>query len=208
MKTTLVLGSTGKIGHLLTKKLIDKKYRVVALVRNPNKLTTQSSNLKIIQGDVASKSDLENALMGVDVVVSVLGHGFRTSYPIQKRTMESLMPVMHKMNIKRLIAITGSDLFIKGDSDPLYARLQRRLFSFVDPYRMNDAIDQQGIIEKSNLDWTVIRTPVHSNGETVAVKVINKKPFLWQKISREVVVEFIIECIEKKSFIRQSPIII
>jgi putative NADH-flavin reductase len=155
MKTILILGSTGKIGSLLTKKLLEKKYFVTALVRNPNKLTIQSSNLKIIQGDVSSSKDLGIALNNVDAVISVLGHGFRTPFPIQKRTMEVLIPVMEDKEIKRLITITGSDLLVEGDEYPLYAKLQRKIFSLVDPYRMADAVDQQKILEKSNLDWTV-----------------------------------------------------
>ncbi len=207
MKNILILGSTGKVGQLLTKKLLEKKYFVTALVRNPNKLTIHSSNLKIIQGDVSISKDLAIALNNVDAVISVLGHGFRTPFPIQERTMEVLIPAMEDKKIKRLITITGSDLLVEGDEYPLYAKLQRKLFSMVDPYRMNDAVNQQKILEKSNLDWTVIRTPVHSNAKRTRANITNKKPYLWQTIARATVVEFIADCIESSDYIRKSPII-
>ncbi len=107
----------------------------------------------------------------------------------------------------RLITITGSDLLVDGDNLPLYARFQKKLFLLVDPYRMNDAIDQQKMLEKSNLDWTVVRTPVHNNRSRTDVRVTNKKPFLWQTISRKAIVGFIVECIEENSYVRKSPII-
>ena len=121
--------------------------------------------------------------------------------------MEVLIPVMEDKKIKRLITITGSDLLIEGDEYPLYAKLQRKIFSLVDPYRMADAVDQQKILEKSNLDWTVVRTPVHSNAKRTQARITSKKPYLWQTIARATVVEFIVDCIESSDYIRKSPII-
>ncbi len=208
MKKILILGSTGKIGQVLTKRLLEKNHSVTTLVRNPNKLTLRSEKLKIVKGDVANIHDLKSVLKDVDVVVSVLGHGFRTSFPLQKKTMEVLIPTMTEKKIQRLLTITGSDLLVDGDNYPLYAQLQRKLFSIVDPYRMTDAVDQQKLIEQSNLDWTVIRTPVHNSGAKIRSKVTEKKPFLWQTIPRKTVVEFIVDCIENNSYIRKSPIIV
>lgn len=208
MKSILVLGATGHLGKVLVKLLLDSNYYVVVLVRNSKKLTLTHNNLKIIQGDVTDTHDLSKAVSGVTVVISVLGHGFRTHFPIQKKTMAVLLPLLEKNNIKRFITVTGAGLRVKGDPYSFTAAFSEKLFYLVDPYRMSDAKNQQRLIEKSDLDWTVVRTPVHNNkqSETISSVGFTQAP-LWRTLSRVAVSIFILKCIEKNQFIRKAPII-
>jgi len=204
-KTICVLGATGKLGQVVVNELA-MQYKIKALVRNPQKIYS-SSNVAVLKGDVTNVNDLKKALQDVVAVVSVLGHGFRTPYPIQEKTMTVLIPLMEKMKIKRLITVTGSDLFIVGDVESPILQIQRKLLSTIDPYRMHDAINQQRLLEKSSLDWTVVRTPRHTNKQPSVVKVENKKPLLINSVSRVAIADFVRECIEKDTWIRKSPII-
>lgn len=208
MKSILVLGATGHLGKVLVKLLLDRNYYVVVLVRNSKKLTLEHDNLKIIQGDVTDMHDLSKAISGVTTVISVLGHGFRTRFPIQEKTMAVLLPLLEKNNIKRFITVTGAGLRVKGDPYSFTAAFSEKLFNLVDPHRMSDAKNQQRLIEKSGLDWTVVRTPVHNNkkGGTISQVGLTQAP-LWKTLSRVAISKFIIDCIKKNQFIRKSPII-
>jgi putative NADH-flavin reductase len=208
MKNILVLGGTGNLGQILIKNCLDKNYSVIALVRNPHKMRITNKNLKIIQGDVTDSNDLSNALSNVEIVISVLGHGFRTSFPIQEKTMSKLFPLMEKNKIKRFITITGAGLRIKGDPHSYIVNISEILFNIIDPYRMNDAKNQQLLIEKTNLDWTVVRTPIHNDGEKKTVSHVGlSQPPIWKKISRISISNFMINCIENNEWIKKSPII-
>jgi putative NADH-flavin reductase len=208
MKKILVLGATGHLGKILVNMLLNKNYIVVALVRNTKKLDIKHKNLRIIQGDVTDSNDLLNALSNINVVISVLGHGFRTRFPIQEKTMNSLFPLMEKNKINRFITITGAGLKIKGDPNSFIADFSEKLFYLVDRYRMQDAKNQQQLIEKTNLDWTVVRTPIHNNknNETVVQSGFTQPP-LWKTVSRFTISKFIIDCIENNLWIKKAPII-
>lgn len=208
MKNILVLGATGHVGKVLVKLLLDKNYSVVVLVRNSKKLNLKHKNLTVIQGNVMDDNDLSNALFKVTIVISVLGHGFRTSFPIQEKTMIKLFPLMEKNKIKRFITVTGAGLKVEGDPYSCIANISEVLFNVLDPHRMSDAKSQQLLIEKTNLDWTVVRTPIHSNKDNEIISSAGfAQPPLWKTISRVALSKFIIDCIEKNQFIKKAPII-
>ena len=208
MKNILILGASGHLGKVLVKYCLEKNYSVVTLVRNPKKINLTHDNLKIINGSVADKNDLKKVFSNIDVVVSVLGHGFRTSFPIQEKTMINLFPTMEKNRVKRFITVTGAGLKMKGDPHSYTADISEKIFNIVDPYRMKDAKNQQILIEKSNLDWTVVRTPVHNNSNNQIISKIGfNQPPAWKTISRTAISRFIIDCIEHNQWIKKAPII-
>lgn len=208
MKKILVLGATGHLGRVLVDHLLKNNYSVVALVRNPDKIKKLDKNLTIIKGSVTDQRDLKEALEEVEVVISTLGHGFRTSYPIQEKTLEALIPLMEEGRIKRFITITGAGLIVNGDPPSLIGKFSELLLSFIDPYRMNDAKRQQSLLEKSRLDWTVVRTPIHSDRAGQEISHIGyQQPRPWSTISRKTIAEFMIKCLEEKIYIQKSPII-
>lgn len=208
MNNILILGATGKLGRIILSTSLEEKFNVTVLIRDINKLNIENNNLKIIQGQVTLESDLSLALKNIDVVISTLGHGFRTKFPIQENTLKILLPLMKKNNINRLITITGAGLRTNNDPNSLTLNISEKLFSFLDPYRISDAKNQQDLLEKSALDWTIIRTPLHSNKGNIKIKYAGfKQPKPWQKVSRKAISNFMIECIRENKWIKKSPII-
>jgi len=208
MKNILILGGTGKLGKILIVYLLEKNLKVITLIRNPDKLNISNKNLIIIKGDVTNKHDLEEALKNVDIVISALGHGFRTKYPIQEKTLINIIPLMEKLKIRRFITVTGAALKTKNDSNSFTLLFTEKLFGLIDPYRINDARTQQGLLEKSDLDWTVVRTPVHKDGKSEKLNNIGyRQPLPWSKLSRNTIVEFILNCVIEDKWIKESPVI-
>lgn len=208
MQKVLVLGATGHLGKVIVDRLIERNYHVVALVRNPQKIAKAPKELTVIKGNVTDKNSLENALNNTDVVISALGHGFRTSYPIQEKTMAILLPLMGQKHISRLITITGAGLIVKGDPPSLIATLSKIAFPLIDPYRMSDAKKQQELLEKSTINWTVVRTPIHNSKSSQKITHVGyTQPKPWATLSKKAIVEFMIDCIEKNNYIRKSPIV-
>ena len=72
----LVLGATGRTGHLFTRKALEDGHAVTAYVRNPDKalsLLGAHQNLTIVQGTLDDAERLAAASSGQDVMVSILG---------------------------------------------------------------------------------------------------------------------------------------
>lgn len=208
MKQILLLGATGKLGTVITESLLAHKYVVVALVRNPQKLKISNENLLVYKGDVTNTNDIENALKNTEVVISTLGHGFRTANPIQEKTLVTLLPLMQKNSVKRFITVTGAALVCNGDPNSFTATITEQLLTIIDPYRMKDAQKQQKLLEECSLDWTVIRTPINNNRSNQTIAHVGlSQPYPWQTISRKAIADFMLACIEQKTWIRQCPII-
>jgi len=208
MKKILILGSTGKLGKVLVSFLLIKNIKLVVLVRNPEKLDIKNNNLEIIKGDVTNPKDLHDALEGINVVISVLGHGFWTKFPILKNSLENLIPLMEEKGIKRFISVSGAGLKTKNDRNSFTLNFSQRLFRVIDPYRIKDAEDQQRLLEKSNLNWTVVRTPVHENKNSGNISYSGfKQPFIWKRVSRLAIAKFIHDNLNDEKWYKKSPII-
>jgi dihydroflavonol-4-reductase len=65
-----VTGSTGLLGHNLTRQLLESGWTVRALVRSPKKAAQlfQGLNLEIVEGDMENVAGFTHALSGVDAV--------------------------------------------------------------------------------------------------------------------------------------------
>lgn len=77
MKTALVTGATGFVGHHLVSRLVSRGYKVKVLVRNP--LNTHFSpeidgQLIKLKGDITKFSDVLSSIESCDVVYHLAGH--------------------------------------------------------------------------------------------------------------------------------------
>ena len=64
-----MIGATGLVGSYILKSLLEKYY-VVALVRHPLPKDIKSPYLTVKMGDVMKDDVLDDALKGIDIVVS------------------------------------------------------------------------------------------------------------------------------------------
>jgi len=72
----LLSGATGRLGTLLTKRLVNRGLEVRALTRDPARAQHLNADLvTVVRGDVRDPASLALAADGVDVVVSAM-HGF------------------------------------------------------------------------------------------------------------------------------------
>ena len=68
MTTVFVTGASGKIGMELTKRLLDRGYSVVALVRNRAKLPLENKNLVIVEADILDTGKYIDDIRNCDYV--------------------------------------------------------------------------------------------------------------------------------------------
>ena len=68
----LILGATGRTGKHAIPLALARGYRVVALVRNPAKISVKSEGLTIVKGLPTDIDDVRKAMKGCDAVLSLL----------------------------------------------------------------------------------------------------------------------------------------
>ncbi len=70
-----VFGATGKVGTQFVEQALRAGHQVRACVRNRAKLSQSvTQRVEVFEGDVLNMADVEQAVAGVDVVVSCLGN--------------------------------------------------------------------------------------------------------------------------------------
>jgi uncharacterized protein len=107
MKIAL-FGATGHIGQAILEEALSRGHHVVAIVRDPARLTTSSDALTIGKGDVAHPSGWIDAIHGVDLAIASLSarrSGDLDSVPANATTLLDQLP---QAGISRLLWVGGA----------------------------------------------------------------------------------------------------
>ena len=100
----LVLGATGRTGHLFARKALEVGHAVTAYVRNPDKalsLLGSHQNLTIVPGALDDAERLSAASSGQDVMVSILGQKATVREFLSSTFMQEHLPLIMQ-------AVTGA----------------------------------------------------------------------------------------------------
>ena len=154
MKIAL-FGATGHLGQGILHEALSRGYDVVAVVRDPSRLTQHSDKLEVVTGDVAQPASWLDAVRGADAVVASLSarrDGNPDSIPANAGVLLDNLP---KAGVKRLLWVGGAGSLevapgVKVLDDP----------HFPDAWKP-EAIAQSKALDmfrasKADVDWTYI----------------------------------------------------
>src|SRR6266446_4330200 len=125
MQNVLITGGAGYVGHLLTPRLLSEGYHVTVYdqlyfgCRLPN-----SSDLKVIQGDIRDTPKLAEALVGQDAVLHLACISNDASFELDEKLSESinydcfepLVVAAKKAGVKRFVYCSSSSVYGVSDS--------------------------------------------------------------------------------------------
>ena len=150
---------------------------------------------------------LAPAVQGQDAVISALGRGtsFKSTSLIE-RTVPAIVSAMQIHGVRRLIFISALGV---GDSirdAPLFPRLMFRLL-LSDIYA--DKAAGEELIRKSNLDWTLVRPALLTNGPLTGKYRVGERLDLrgMPKIARADVAHFVLGQLGDTAYVRKAPLI-
>ena len=204
----LIVGATRGIGRQLLEQTLTSGHTVTALVRNPQKLSTQSERLKIIQGDILDSDSVALAMAGQDAVCCTIG----VKVPWIRVTVfsegtKNLLQAMERSGVKRLVCVTGIGA---GDSKGHGGFLYDSIFL---PFLLRtiyaDKDRQESLIKASGVDWTIVRPGFLTNGPlTEHYRILtNMAGVTAGRISRADVAHFMLKALESKHYLRQTPLL-
>ena len=211
MKRILIIGASSGIGLSATKVALANGHYVKAFARRIKSINVNHSNLEKIAGDALNPDDIDKALQEVDVVIQSLGVPLDLKLitgPINlfSQSTKILLRAMNEKSINRLISITG---FGAGESRSSINAFQRIAFEAIFGRAYRDKDIQEQLIKSSDLDWTIIRPGVLTNSSSQVPKVL-VEPKEWRNgcVSRATVATFLIQQIESKDLIGESPVLV
>lgn len=201
----VVFGASGGTGLEVVKRLLGKDYRVVAFVRDPARFPFKDSErLAAFRGDVLNQEQVDAVIAGCDAVVSVLGAKLTNKNTfICSKGIRNIIAAMKKTGAKRLIA--QSAYGVKETRKGFGVGLA--WFVLGDIMRDKELMEDE--IERSGLDWTIVRPVKLTNGRFTgaARRGTDLKIRFPYSISRTDVADFIVSELVDQRYVKQKVII-
>ena len=103
----LVLGATGSVGQQILRLGTERGHQLTALVRNPEKLKSWKSRVRIVKGDALDKDAVEQAVRGQEAAIYAIGIKTIGRTTLFSESTRILIDAMERSRVKRLVCITG-----------------------------------------------------------------------------------------------------
>jgi len=191
MKKILIVGAHGQTARIVTDKLLaDSDVELRLFLRNSERLNEYNDNsrVELIDGDVLDTDALAAVMADVDLVYSNVGG---TNLADQA---ESIIKAMDQAGQKRLIFISSLGAYheVPGKFGEWN---ESAIASFLPGFRKSAEL-----IEKSDLDYTMIRPAWMDNNDEIDYETTQKnEPFKGTEVSRKSIADFVIKLINDPS---------
>jgi putative NADH-flavin reductase len=195
----VVLGATGGTGLELIKLALERNHSVTAFVRSPERLNGFDGSIEVIKGDLLSRSELESAIKGHDVVLSAFGPR-EDRGRVWRQSAVALAEAMERSGVRRVVALSVAFLFKDSILPPAFI-LGRLFFRDI----VNNAAQMEEVFINSDLDWTIVRPSRLTDKRYTGRYRVREGhlPNLGLTVSRADVADYMIKTVEKGSAIRK-----
>ena len=164
-----IFGATGGTGTYLTEQALAAGHEVIAVVRDPARLTVRTSSttpdrqLQVIAADVMDPASVIPAVTGADAVLTAIGPRGAGATTVSQDSVRSIIAAMQKAGTRRLLTVSGSIVADEGESP--YLRLIKPVVrrSFL-RHVCADMRAAETEVEATDLDWTIMRPPRLTEG--------------------------------------------
>lgn len=184
MTKVLVLGAAGRIARLATREfLTDTDAELTLYLRNAGRLRiTDPAREHLVDGDVTDAPTLRGALEGQDVVYANLA-----GRDIEEQARD-VVAAMDSAGARRLIWISTLGIY-----DEVPGAFGRWNHEQLDGGYLETYAAAAGVIEASDLDWTIIRPAWLTDTDEVDYETTRKgEPFRGTEVSRRSVADLVV----------------
>jgi putative NADH-flavin reductase len=203
-----IIGASRGIGAELLKAAIAAGHEVTALVRDPDKLNTNTPRLKVIKGDILDPSSVAAAIAGQEAICVCIGiPPTRKPVDVFSRGTQNILNAIAKESNQKLILVTGIGAGdSKGHGGFFYDRILNPLLletNYADKDRA------ESIVKASNVEWLIVRPGFLTNDpRTGKYRVIdNLFGVTAGKISRADVADFILKQLASPTHFGKTPLV-
>jgi uncharacterized protein YbjT (DUF2867 family) len=166
MTNVLVLGANGQVARNTTSFFLARTdARLTLYLRRARRLENPDpQRVSIVEGDVLDARTLRDAMRGQDVVFASLAGAL-------EQQARAIVDAMHATGLERLIFISSMGIYGEVPGE--------KYGSVLNPYR-----DSAAVIEKSDLDYTILRPGWFTHDEEVDYQITHKgEPFKGHDVS-------------------------
>lgn len=199
----IVLGASGATGRGIVAAALRRGWAVTAFVRDPAKLGVAGA--AVVRGDVGDAAAVAKAIAGHDAVVSALGVGRPLKPdPVVVQGVHHIIEGMRQHGVRRLLYLSFIGVRAsRAAAGFLIAHVARHPLR----HEIADHELKEAAVERSDLDWTIVRPPKLTNGAATnryrAGDDIVAGSF-FPRLSRADVADFMIAELAEPRFVRRA----
>lgn len=205
-KRIVIFGAAGRVGSLLVEYALADGYVVTAFVHRHHRLPDHPL-LSIIQGNVYNDDDVQRAIKGADMVMSALSSWGTKKKDVLSAAMTSIIPAMQKYGVTRIISLTGAEARANGDHLSIIHRFAHVGIGIVGGPVLRDGERHITLLEQSNLNWIVIRSPIMRSSASQGYTLSLNRLLPWALINRQAVARAMVDQLSDDTHLRQAPFI-
>lgn len=158
-----LLGATGRVGQEILKEALDNGHRVSVLIRSEDNLKIQSDLLTVYEGDALNEADIMKSMAHSDVVISALN---TDKNDVLSKSMPLIIKAMTHYKLSRIVTI-GTAGILNDRAEPDIYRFQSSESKRTTTHAAEDHLAAYLLLEKSNLNWTVVCPTYLPDGDKV-----------------------------------------
>lgn len=208
MSRIAVFGATGLTGGLVVKHALALGHEVVALVRDPSRMTLRHPSLRVIGGSPISVTDVERCVQDADAVIHCLGIGGKGNGQPTTLVSDSVRLVLTTMEdhgVARIVCM--SNVGAGGSGTWLANRIVIPLFlRWLIPI-IKDKNRMESALRASAVDWVSVRLPNIVAGADKPIRVSADGRGIGFSITAESAARFLLKQVSSDRYLRQVPCI-
>jgi len=200
-----IIAANGRLGNELVKAALAAGHTVRAGTRGISHFK-DTAHLTAIPCDATNYYEVKALIKNQDVIFSCIGHVPHSPADVQTQATKTIAKAMKELGMKRFITLTGTGVRRPGDQITLTDRFLNLGVEIMDKPRVTDGRNHVKVLEKTTLDWTVIRV--------LKLQFENNRPFVLRPhgptlpfVSRQEAARAMLQVAEEHSFIHEMPII-
>lgn len=204
----VIFGAAGATGRILVERALEQGHEVIAFDRHPAALTIEHPKLSLIQGDIFNPWQVEEAIAGQDVVISVLGVRPGVTVPVCSEGTKNIIAAMQKRGVKRFICQSAFAVAaLDGEWREIPWMVPILPFFPKVKAMFGDKVIQEQEIRESNLDWIIVRPAALTGGPKTGDYKVGEPLSIGPraKISRADVADFLLKQTSDDTYLHHVP---
>lgn len=154
-----LFGASGGTGVHLIPLLLERGFKVRAMVRRPESISLEHERLEVVPGDLLDPTATERAMAGADGVISLAGPRKLGPTRIYSEGGRNIIAGMRSSGVRRGVFVTALGTSKDFRMPPLLGFLARNVVGWFLRHGWRDGARFEDELARTNLDWTVVRPP-------------------------------------------------
>ncbi len=202
----VVFGASGRVGSKVVELLLAHGHDVFAVVHSHD-IFQGTPHLYVVQLDIHDNQAVAAVIQGASAVVSCLSNWGSEKGDVLTAAMNAIVPAMKEHGVKRIVSLTGNAAFTPDDNPSVIQKANRAMLQKVAPKVVADGEAHIVVLRASDLDWTIVRSPVMNTLGDDTYKLSDELSGATATINRQAVAQAMVDQIRDTNWLHKAPTI-